>query len=56
MGVHREFNFEDDIELLNLKYQMNGLNISEYFTKEVGVGEPIIQIEPQNEQKMKNQL
>lgn len=52
MGVHREFNFEDDIELLNLKYQMNGLNVSDYFNKEIGAGEPIInEIAKENEIK-----
>lgn len=31
MGVHREFSFEDDIELLNLKYQMNNGVFADYF-------------------------
>ncbi len=35
MGVHREFNFDDDIELLNLKYQMSTGNFSEYFQNNI---------------------
>lgn len=53
MGVHREFSFEDDIELLNLKYQMNNGNFMDYFqdtTKEIGVKEE------NNIEKKKQQL
>lgn len=39
MGFKRECNFEDDIELLNLKYQMNGAGLGEYFTNELGANE-----------------
>lgn len=56
MGFKREFNFEDDIELLNLKYQMAGGTLSEYFQNEMGANEPI-QREINNEiQQPKNQL
>ena len=41
MGFKRECNFEDDIELLNLKYQMNGLGFGEYFANELGANEVI---------------
>ncbi len=41
MGLKREFNFEDDIELLNLKYQMNGAGLGEYFQNEIGANEMI---------------
>lgn len=41
MGFKREFNFDDDMELLNLKYQMNGGSLSEYFQNEIGANEPI---------------
>lgn len=39
MGFKRECNFEDDIELLNLKYQMNGAGLGGYFTNELGANE-----------------
>ena len=35
MGFKREFNFEEDIELLNLKYQMDNGNFADYFINEV---------------------
>lgn len=35
MGVYREFNFEDDIELLNLKYQMDNGKFMDYFNDNV---------------------
>ena len=35
MGVHREFNFDEDIELLNLRYQMNTGNFADYFQNNV---------------------
>ena len=41
MGFKRECNFEDDIELLNLKYQMNGLGFGDYFANELGANEVI---------------
>lgn len=41
MGFKREFNFEDDIELLNLKYQFNNTNLSDYFQNEIGANEEI---------------
>lgn len=39
MGFKRECNFKDDIELLNLKYQMNGAGLGEYFINELGANE-----------------
>ena len=41
MGIKREFNFDDDIELLNLKYQFNNGGILDYFQNELGANEPI---------------
>lgn len=41
MGIKREFNFDDDIELLNLKYQMNNGSLLDYFQNELGANEPI---------------
>ena len=41
MGFQREFNFEEDIELLNMKYQMNNSGLSDYFQNEIGANEPI---------------
>lgn len=41
MGFKREFNFEEDMELLNLKYQMNNIGLSNYFQNEIGANEPI---------------
>lgn len=56
MGFKREFNFEDDMELLNLNYQMNGASLSDYFQNEIGANEPI-QKEMNNEiEQPKNQL
>lgn len=56
MGFKREFNFEDDIELLNLNYQMNGANLCDYFQNEIGANEPI-KTEMNNEiEQPKNQL
>lgn len=56
MGVHREFNFEDDIELLNLKYQMGNGNLSEYFGIETGANEPILGEMKEEVEKTKHQL
>lgn len=41
MGIGREFNFEDDMELLNLKYQINHVGLSDYLQSELGANEPI---------------
>ena len=41
MGLKREFSFEDDIELLNLKYQVGNVGLSDYFENEIGAGELI---------------
>lgn len=41
MGLKREFSFEDDIELLNLKYQVGNIGLSDYFENEVGANELI---------------
>ena len=41
MGFKRECNFEDDIELLNLTYQMNGAGLGDYFNNELGANEMI---------------
>ena len=41
MGFKREFNFEEDIELLNLKYQISDTNFLNYFQNELGANEPI---------------
>lgn len=41
MGIKREFNFDDDIELLNLKYQMDNGSLLDYFQNELGANEPI---------------
>lgn len=41
MGLKREFSFEDDIELLNLKYQVGNMGLSDYFENEIGANELI---------------
>jgi len=41
MGLKREFSFEDDIELLNLKYQVGNVGLSDYFENEIGANELI---------------
>lgn len=41
MGLKREFSFEDDIELLNLKYQVGNIDLSDYFKNEIGADESI---------------
>lgn len=41
MGLKREFTFEDDIELLNLKYQVGNIDLSDYFKNEIGADELI---------------
>lgn len=41
MGFKREFNFDDDIELLNLKYQMGNGSLADYFQNELGANELI---------------
>ena len=41
MGFKREFNFEEDMELLNMKYQINNSGLFDYFQKELGANEPI---------------
>lgn len=41
MGLKREFSFEDDIELLNLKYQVGNIGLSDYFENEIGANELI---------------
>ncbi|MCI8482207.1 MAG: hypothetical protein HFJ27_03885 [Clostridia bacterium] len=41
MGLKREFNFEEDMELLNLKYQMHNESLLEYFQNDLGANEPI---------------
>lgn len=41
MGLKREFTFEDDIELLNLKYQVGNVGLSDYFANEIGANELI---------------
>lgn len=46
MGLKREFSFEDDIELLNLKYQVGNVGLSDYFENEIGANE-LIQKEKQ---------
>lgn len=56
MGVKREFNFEDDMELLNLKYQMNNVGLSDYFQNELGANEPIQQQISNEIQQTKSQL
>lgn len=57
MGAYREFNFNDDIELLNLKYQMNGFDSKNYFVPEEGANELIIDTEINEKTKeQKNQL
>ncbi|MBO5479148.1 MAG: hypothetical protein J6A04_05585 [Clostridia bacterium] len=56
MGIKREFNFDDDIELLNLKYQMNNGSLLEYFQNEVGANEPIQKQMNGEIQEPKNQL
>ena len=52
MGVHREFNFDEDIELLNLKYQMNTGNFSEYFQNNIADEEENVN----EDNKLRNQL
>lgn len=54
MGIKREFNFDDDIELLNLKYQFNNGNLLDYFQNELGANEPIQKALNSNEQETKN--
>lgn len=57
MGAYREFNFNDDIELLNLKYQMNGLGFKNYFEQEKGADELILGTEiNEKTEEQKNQL
>lgn len=56
MGFKREFNFDDDMELLNLKYQMNGGSLSDYFQNEIGANEPIQRKIDHEIQQPKNQL
>lgn len=56
MGLKRELNFDDDIELLNLKYQIGNIGLSDYFNNEIGADE-LIQKENSNEiNKINNQL
>ena len=55
MGIKREFNFDDDIELLNLKYQFGGGSLTDYFQNEIGANEPIIQMNS-DINEAKNQL
>lgn len=56
MGFKKEFNFEDDIELLNLKYQIGNTSLSEYFENELGANEPIQKSLNNEVQEPKNQL
>lgn len=48
MGVRREFSFEDDIELLDLKYQMDNGSFRDYFKEGT--------IEPAKEKNIVNEI
>lgn len=54
MGLKREFSFEDDIELLNLKYQVGNIGLSDYFENEVGANELIQKENTLSDNSMKN--
>lgn len=54
MGLKREFSFEDDIELLNLKYQVGNVGLSDYFKNEVGANELIQKENTLPDNSMKN--
>lgn len=55
MGIKREFNFDDDIELLNLKYQFGNGTLTDYFQNEIGANEPMMHIDSEISEP-KNQL